>query len=364
MNRRDPLCSDGVLSDERRVEPGEGGRLDSYLFHSALAGLSRRTIQRHLEAGRITVNGRAARKGQQVSPGDVIRFPPSLRTPVIAPRAEPGLRVKVLFADADCLALDKPAGMASVALDADDTGTLANFLAAHFPETSAAGSSPLESGLVHRLDNGTSGVILAARNREVWEHLRRQFTDRRVLKEYWAIVIGDCEEARRIETPIGTVAGHPDRMRAVTSRGRKRERPPRPALTEIRPRERFGDATLLEVLIETGVRHQIRVHLASIGHPVIGDEVYGSSHLASPGRALLHARRIRFRHPRTGATITGVAPPPPDFRAALARFRETRQSKPPPTTSPRPLPSSLPPARSRPSPLSRRKRGPSRRADG
>jgi 23S rRNA pseudouridine1911/1915/1917 synthase len=363
MKRREPTISDDGPHGERSVEPGECGRLDSYLFRLPLTGLSRRTIQRHLDSGLIAVNGRAARKGQQVVPGDLIRFPLSLLKPNAALRGQPALPVKVLFADDDCLALDKPAGMASVALAADDTGTLANFLVAHFPETATAGSSPLESGLVHRLDQGTSGVVLAARNRDSWEHLRRQFADRRVFKEYWAIVMGDCSESRRIETPIGPVAGHAERMQVAIGRARKRAQPPRPALTEIRPRQRLGAATLLEVVIETGVRHQIRVHLASIGHPVIGDDLYGGGHRVSPARPLLHARRVRFRHPRTGATITVVAPPPPDFRAALARFRKERPAKPAPTTSSRLPPSSLPPARSRPSRPSHRRRDPSRRGD-
>ena len=349
MKRREPPSSGDALDEERLVGAGEGGRLDSYLCRSPLSRLSRRTIQRHVAQGRIAVNGRLARKGQQVSPGDVIRFPRSLLESRFVLHAQPELRVKVLFDDTDLVALDKPAGMASVALDADDTDTLANFLVAHFPETAAAGRSPLESGLVHRLDNGTSGVILAARNRDAYDHLRRQFTDRRVFKEYCAIVVGDCGEPRRIEAPIGPVAGHPDRMQVAPSRGRKREPPPRPALTEIRPRERFGGATLLDVVIETGVRHQIRVHLASIGHPVVGDELYGGGHAAGSGRPLLHARSVRFRHPTTGATITIVAPPPPDFRAALARFRDARQAKGSRATSASRRLSSLPPARSRPS---------------
>jgi 23S rRNA pseudouridine1911/1915/1917 synthase len=355
-----PSFGEASPLDERRVGPGEGGRLDSYLAGSPLGGLSRRMIQRHVEAGRIAVNGRAARKGQLVSPGDVIRFPRSLLERRAGLRAQPDLDVKTIYEDADCLALDKPAGMASVALAADDTGTLANFLAARFPETATAGPSPLESGLVHRLDHGTSGVILAARNREAYDHLRRQFTGRRVFKEYWAVVVGECSEPRRIETPISPVPGHPDRMQIAASRGRKRELPSHPALTEIHPRERLDGATFLQVVIETGVRHQIRVHLASIGHPVVGDELYGGGHPASPARPLLHARRVRFRHTRTGARITVVAPPPQDFLAALWRLRQV--AGPMSTSSPAP-PSSLPPARSRPSRPSRRRRGPSRRAD-
>jgi 23S rRNA pseudouridine1911/1915/1917 synthase len=324
MNQSGAPSTDGTITEQRRIGPEEGGRLDSYLLRS-LPGMSRRMIRRRIDEGRIEVNGRPARKGQHVFPGDVIRFPGALLSRRANLRPQPDLRVKVLLEDPDCLALDKPAGMATVALDADDTDTLANFLVARFPETAAAGRSPLEAGLVHRLDHGTSGVVLAARNREAYDRLRRQFTDRRVYKEYWAIVRGDCATARRIQAPIGNVPGHPDRMRVLAraARGRKQ----REALTEVKPRERFGNATLLEIVIETGVRHQIRVHVASIGHPVVGDDLYGGEGAASADRPLLHARRVRFRHPRTGAPISVVAPPPADFRSAVAHLR-TRSTGP------------------------------------
>lgn len=303
------------------VSQNEAGRLDSYLG-GALPQLGRRAIRRHIEQGHVRVNGRVARKGQQVVAGDVIRLSRELLRRPSELRPQPDLAVRVVLEDPDCIVVDKPAGMPAVALDASDTGTLANFLVGRYPETRTAGRSPLEGGLVHRLDNGTSGLLLAARSREVYGRFRRQFAEQAVSKQYWAIVEGDVAAPGRMERPIAHLRRRSTRMQVSTeSAGAGGRHGGRAAVTSYRPRERFGAATLLEVVIETGVRHQIRAHLAAMGHPVVGDSLYGASGAPDAARPLLHARRFGFHHPRTGVTVFVVAPPPADFRSALARLR-------------------------------------------
>jgi 23S rRNA pseudouridine1911/1915/1917 synthase len=301
------------------VASGEGGRLDSYLVR-VLPGLTRRAIQRHFARGRIEVNGRTAHKGQRIEAGDRIDFSSEILIRPDDLRAEPRLPVRVLFEDADCVAVDKPPGMPVVALDGGDSGTLANSLVGRFPETRAAGRSPLEAGSVHRLDNATSGVVLVARHRRAYEQLRRQFAERRVTREYWAIVEGDCAAAGRIERPIAHAPGRAERMCVCSTPARARQLRARPAFTAYRPRERLRSATLVEISISTGVRHQIRVHLASIGHPIAGDVLYGAA-AVSAGRPLLHARRLGFVPPSRARPLSVTAPLPRDFRSALSRLR-------------------------------------------
>jgi 23S rRNA pseudouridine1911/1915/1917 synthase len=230
--------------------------------------------------------------------------------------------VPVLYEDEAVLALDKPAGMPSHALRADETETVANFLLARYPDVAAVGKRPLEPGIVHRLDTETSGVLLVARTPAAYDALRQQFTERRVLKEYRAVVHGDIAQQGEIGTAIAHTRGH-TRMRVC----RTAKEPGRPALTRYRPLERYGSYTLLAVEIPTGVMHQIRVHLASIGHPVAGDRLYGGTVAAdTPARHLLHAYRLGFTHPESGRHIEISSPVPADLRALLKRLGDNRRS--------------------------------------
>lgn len=298
------------------VPAGPALRLDQFLA-AHFEPHSRRRARALIAAGAVQVNGRAARKGDVVQAGDAVSLSAGLPGPSeLTP--QPELALAVLFQD-DCLiAVDKPAGTPSVALRAADRDTLANALVGHLPELGAAGRNPLEAGLVHRLDSATSGVVLAARTRAAWLALREQFDARAVHKLYTALVEGDMARAGTIDTPI---AHHPRRRRAMVAcpnPDQARTWQAQPAITHYRPLERFGGATLLAVTIATGVRHQIRVHLAASGHPICGDERYGSVHA---GRLMLHATRLRVRHPTHGGEVTISCPPPADFAAALDRWR-------------------------------------------
>jgi 23S rRNA pseudouridine1911/1915/1917 synthase len=230
------------------------------------------------------------------------------------------LQIPVLYEDGDLIAVDKPAGMPSHALRADETDTVANFLLARFPEVAGIGTHTLEAGLVHRLDTETSGVLLAARNAAAHRALRRQFRDRRVEKEYLAVVEGDVAHAGQIRTPIAHAAHNRRKMRIATAHTPGA----RPAETSYRPLEGFGDTTVLAVEIRSGVMHQIRVHLASVGHPVVGDPLYGHAGGRAAPRHLLHASRLLVQHPVSGRGVEIRSPLPADFVGYLEGLRRRR----------------------------------------
>lgn len=304
------------------VSTGAGPlRLDAFLARH-LPNCSRRTVQRAIAAGAVRVGGRRARKGQMVTDGDLIQVPDELGHPS-ALQPNPRLVVHVLYEDAAVIALDKPAGMPSHALRADETETIANFLLARHPELATVGKNDREPGLVHRLDTDTSGVLLVARTANAYAALRQQFAARQVTKEYLALVQGDIALPGEVRTPIAHDPRNRRKMRACPERADHLR--PRPAITHYAPIERFGGCTLLSVRIPTGVRHQIRVHLASIGHAVVGDRLYGmDARQAAPSRHLLHACRLVFEHPTTGKPTEIYCPPPADFSGALAGLRQPR----------------------------------------
>jgi 23S rRNA pseudouridine1911/1915/1917 synthase len=292
-------------------------RLDVFLTR-ALPQCSRRIAQRVIAAGAVRINGHRARKGATVVGGDVIEVADDQLAPQ-ALQPNPQLVVPVLYEDAAVLAVDKPAGMPSHALRADETETVANFLLARYPDVAAVGTRLLEPGIVHRLDTETSGVLLVARTPSAYDALRLQFTERRVLKEYRAVVHGDIVQPGEIRTAIAHTHGH-TRMRVC----RTAKEPGRLALTRYRPLERFGSFTLLGVEIPTGVMHQIRVHLASIGHPVIGDRLYGPA--VAVARHLLHASRVGFAHPESAQHIEVSSPLPADLEVFLRKLGDNRRS--------------------------------------
>ena len=296
------------------VPQGHAERVDR-LLAASIEGVSRRLIQRLLAERLVRVDGRAARKGE------VIRGERTIEVELLAPLtaaivAEAKPAVPLLAEDPSFVALDKPAGRPGHALRAADRGTIANFLAACFPECVAAGDSPLEAGLVHRLDTATSGVLLAARSREAWLALRRQFHEGTIEKRYLAVVSGTLAEPGEIRRPI---APHPRSRRKVLALDEGDPSPDaRTALTRYRPLSGGRGATLLEVEIPTGRMHQIRAHLAAIGHPVIGDTIYGGEPIPE-ARHLLHAAELVFEDPESSRRFRVQSPPPAEFLVALAR---------------------------------------------
>jgi 23S rRNA pseudouridine1911/1915/1917 synthase len=246
-----------------------------------------------------------------MTPGEVVSVEiPSPQIDEIHPDPIP---LEIVYEDADVLVVDKPAGMVVHPAPGHPRGTLANALVAHVPGISVGGSQ--RPGIVHRLDKDTSGLIVAAKTDRGRTTLVAQWEDRSVEKIYLALASGSVSDAEAtIDAPIGRDPKNRQRM-AVLRSGR-------PAVTRFRVVERFANATLLEVSIETGRTHQIRVHLAFIGHPIVGDQVYGRPRPMDPelDRQFLHASALAFQLP-DGAVARFEAPLPDDLRAVLEQLR-------------------------------------------
>jgi len=278
------------------------------MLHERLPEFSRSRIQDWIRAGRVLVRGSAPhgkpmRASYLVRAGDAIDVDPAEAPPLDAtPEAIP---LAVLYEDADVVAIDKPAGMTVHAGAGVHSGTLVNALLHRFAELSGVGGA-LRPGIVHRLDRFTSGVLLVAKNDAAHRQLAAQFSGRQVEKVYLALVHGRVKlESGRIERPIARDPRHRTRMTARRAEGRA-------AWSQYRVLRRFERFTLLEVRIGTGRTHQIRVHLSSIGHPVVGDTLYGAPAKIEGqpllGRFFLHAHRIRFEQPSTREEVTVVSP--------------------------------------------------------
>jgi 23S rRNA pseudouridine1911/1915/1917 synthase len=295
------------------AESSDAGKRLDQMLHERLPQFSRSRIQEWIKGGRVLVDGAPERPSRVVRGAEVIELEPAQPPPLHA--APEDIPLAVLYEDDDLVAVDKPAGMVVHAGAGVHSGTLVNALLHRFEALSGVGG-PLRPGIVHRLDRYTSGVLLVAKNDAAHRHLAAQFSGRRVEKVYLALVHGRVlRESGRIERPIARDPVHRTRMTARLAEGRA-------AWSEYRVLRRFARFTFLEVRIGTGRTHQIRVHLASIGHPVAGDALYGAPARvegAPPlGRYFLHAHRIRFRRPSTGEEIVVEAPLP----AALAEWME------------------------------------------
>lgn len=295
-----------------------GKRLDQ-VVHERLPQFSRSRIQEWIRRGRVRLNGGVERPAHTVRAGDAIEVEPGEAPPLHAV-PEP-IPLTILFEDPDLVAIDKPAGMVVHAGAGVRTGTLVNALLHRYETLSGLGGA-MRPGIVHRLDRFTSGVLLVAKNDAAHQSLAAQFAARKVEKVYLALVHGTVKaDSGRIDRPI---ARDPVRRTRMTARFREG----RSAWTEYRVLRRnaaagpAGAFTLLEARIGTGRTHQIRVHLASIGHPVAGDTLYGAPAKVEGrpplGRYFLHAHRIRFRQPSTGEEIALESPLPPELEEWLA----------------------------------------------
>jgi 23S rRNA pseudouridine1911/1915/1917 synthase len=288
-----------------------------------LADLARSAVERAVDAGLVLVNGEPVRaRSQRLRAGDRLTLPAGPEPPAeLAP--DPGVAVPVVHADADVVVVDKPAGLVVHPGAGHVQGTLIQGLLARFPEladlAAEAGTDPTRPGIVHRLDRGTSGLLVVARTPAAYRSLVAQLAERTVSRRYLALVHGHVEAPTGVvDAPIGRSARTPTRM-TVSDRGR-------PARTRYRVIERLGTGstavTLLEAELETGRTHQVRVHFAAIGHPVVGDEAYrgsGRRGVSSLLRQFLHAGRLAFTHPASGRLATFEAPLPPELVDELRR---------------------------------------------
>jgi 23S rRNA pseudouridine1911/1915/1917 synthase len=293
-----------------------GLRLDHYL-QKQLPEHSRARLQSWIKDGGVLVNGAPAKASAVLKGGERIEVTPAALPPLRA--APEDLPVEVLYEDASVIAVNKPAGLVVHAGAGNREGTLVNRLVHRFQALSQLGGD-LRPGIVHRLDKDTSGVLLVARSDTAHRALATQFAGRTMEKIYLALVQGRVRnEAGRITKPIARDPVRRTRMTARLETGRA-------ALTEYRALERFAEFTYLEVRIGTGRTHQIRVHLASLGHPVAGDTLYGAARgAASPSRnaarMFLHAARISFDSPDSGKRVTVEAPLAPELEQWLNALR-------------------------------------------
>ncbi len=304
----------------------QGERLDRFLA-AQLPDAGRTRVQQWIRDGRVLIDGGAARASRRLSEGDKIDVDPAPPTPLKAfPEDIP---LDILYEDDDIVAVNKPAGMVVHSGAAAKSGTLVNALLNHFGSLSRLGGE-LRPGIVHRLDRMTSGVLLVAKHDRAHRSLAKQFQARKVKKIYWGVVHGrpaepprqgrsvEVEGRRwwRLEMPIRRDSRQRIKM-AARAGGREAE-------TDFRVLRSAGAYSLLEVRIGTGRTHQIRVHLSKIGHPVVGDRLYGApaapEGLGELDRFYLHARSIGFQRPADESRITIEAPPPEEFTELLRRL--------------------------------------------
>jgi 23S rRNA pseudouridine1911/1915/1917 synthase len=308
-----------VILHHVHLHASVSGRLDRAVADAAEVG--RASVKRAFLQGRVRIDGKRARASDPAIPGQVVLM--ELEPPAGAPIPDAGDPLRVLAGSVLWLVADKPAGMPTHPLRADERGTLANAVAAEYPECADASLDPREGGAVHRLDAGTSGCVIFARGREVWEMLRAQFTARTVEKVYLALVAGKVSAGGVCSVPLAQRAGRsvPVPVERGSGRAPSRAGTPRPAETRWVVARAFPGHTLLEVRIPTGAMHQIRAHLAYLGHPVMGDLDYGGAAAALPGldRHFLHAWKVEFLRPE-GGRVEVQSPMPPGLSGALARL--------------------------------------------
>lgn len=309
-----------TVSDEH-----SGVRLDRYLA-ALLADHSRSQLQRLIKEGAVRVDGRAAKANQVVKTGQTV----DVETPELAdPEPKPeALDISIIYQDRNLIVVDKPANMVVHPAAGHASGTLVNALLHHVHDLSGVGGEK-RPGIVHRLDRGTSGLMVVAKHDAAHEELARQFRDREVEKEYVALVWGVVQAGRRIDVPIGRDPVNRKKMSAKARRSRE-------AVTRIVRAEHLNPAvTLAAVAIHTGRTHQIRVHLSAIGHPIVGDSLYGGVHRRVPGdlralthlqRPFLHAARLAFTHPMDARRMEFTSDLPEDLQEVLDDLRASTSS--------------------------------------
>ena len=299
------------------VGEGAGGRrIDLFLLDSGHTFVSRAEVQRLVKGGHVLVNGHPCKNNHRVHEGEEIEVEiPPPKPSHLLPEDIP---VKVIYEDSELIVVDKPVGLVTHPGAGRPGGTLINALLFHC-KTLAASEDPLRPGIVHRLDKDSSGLLVVAKTAQAHVHLALQFKNRTIERFYRAFVWGKVEfDEGKIEEPIGRHPRHPKKMAVVRDGGKR-------AITLYRVIRRYKDVTDLEVKIMTGRTHQIRVHLAHLGYPVIGDTQYGRRDTRID-RSCLHAFVLGFKHPVTGERLSFKSPLPPDMERFLKHLQLDQNS--------------------------------------
>ena len=301
------------------AEPAD--RLDTWLAGRAEVGLSRSQVQRLIDGGHVRVAGAAAaRTGQRLRGGEAVEV--EVPEPEAAEAAPEAIPLDIVYEDADLMVINKPRGMVVHPAPGNRAGTLVNAILHHCEGKLPGIGGTLRPGIVHRLDKDTTGLLLVAKTDAAMLNLQREIAARHVKRVYLAIVHGLPPERLDVDAPIGRDPRNRKRMAVIEAGEVGRARV---ALSHVRRLKAFARHALVEVSLATGRTHQIRVHLAHAGYPVVGDPVYGRTALdreqglGMPGQAL-HAARIAFAHPTSGAAMAFEAPVPEDFAAAVRRL--------------------------------------------
>ena len=289
-----------------------GERLDRFITEQ-ITEHSRSEIQRWIHEGNVRVNQRLAKPAQRLNLGDRIQIiVPTPQPSTIIPESIP---LDILYEDEDLISVDKPAGLVVHPAPGHESGTLVNAILHHCPDIEGVGGVK-RPGIVHRLDKDTSGIILVAKNDRAHRYLQTQFKKRTIEKTYLALLIGQLEPRQgQINAPIGRDPRHRKRMAIVPAEhGRE-------AITAFEVEAYYGTSTLVSVHPLTGRTHQIRVHFDSLGHPVVGDVIYGPRRdNYKLGRHFLHAHQLRFHRPSDDEVLTLRSPLPPDLQTFLDRL--------------------------------------------
>ena len=290
----------------------DGERADQFIAR-LVPELTRSAAQRLLEEGAVTLAGRPVKKNYKTAPGDVLAV--ALPEPEPVDAVPQDIPLDVVYEDGDVIVVNKPVGMVVHPAAGHPDGTLVNALLYHCGESLSGINGALRPGIVHRIDRDTSGLLIAAKNDFAHQALAEQLQDHSLYREYEAVCVGTLrEDAGTVDAPISR---HPvERKKMAVDRKNGR-----PAVTHWQVLARYPGHTHIRCRLETGRTHQIRVYMASIGHPLLGDTVYGAKKPV-PGLAgqCLHARRLSFIHPRTGERVTVECPLPDYFTGVLARL--------------------------------------------
>ncbi|KAF0250383.1 MAG: rluA [bacterium] len=304
------------------MDDDAGKRLDQYLTVQ-FPSFSRTQLQQQITNSDVLVNSKPTKSSYRIHTADTIEI--ELPPPLVIELIPEPIPLDIIYENDDLLVLNKQAGLVVHPAAGIVTGTLANGLAAYLEPSNCSGS-PMRPGIVHRLDRDTSGLMVVAKNQFAYKHLTEQFAERKVKKQYLALVYGQMKTPSGvIDLPIGRHTNQRTKMAVMTRSGR-------PAWTSYKASKQWSNFSLLEVEIKTGRTHQIRVHLAHINHPVVGDEVYGAGRIKmlykkkletsikDLNRHFLHAAKLAFIHPRTDEWLDFSSPLPPELDQFLANI--------------------------------------------